>query len=289
MSSTTRARWTLIGENLTRCGVTGGYTILRADVTAAGQAGLPAAFDLVFLDPPYAMTPDEAVETVASVIAPGGRLVIEHAKRSVPAASIAGLALARTLTAGDSALSFYRHEDATERGGMSTNQQSERIAVCPGSFDPLTNGHVDLVARAARLFDRVVVAILVNEQKTPLLPTADRVALARDVFGAEPRVQVETFDGLLVDCAARVGATASCAGLRSARRLRLRVADDGDEPAAAAGPRDRVSAAGARGERDQLAPGEGNLAAGRRHQRPGPARGPGTVARRWAPSARATR
>ena len=98
---------------------------------------------------------------------------------------------------------------------MSTNHQSERIAVCPGSFDPLTNGHVDLIARAVRLFDRVVVAILVNEQKTPLLTTADRVALAREVFAAEPRVQVETFDGLLVDCAARVGATAIVRGLRS--------------------------------------------------------------------------
>ena len=52
---------------------------------------------------------------------------------------------------------------------MSMNQQAERIAVCPGSFDPLTNGHVDLISRAARIFDRVVVAILVNDQKTPLL------------------------------------------------------------------------------------------------------------------------
>ena len=99
---------------------------------------------------------------------------------------------------------------------MSMNQQIERIAVCPGSFDPLTNGHVDLISRAARLFDRVVVAILVNDQKTPLLPAADRVALAREVFAGEPRVQVETFDGLLVDFAARVGATAIVRGLRSA-------------------------------------------------------------------------
>ena len=67
---------------------------------------------MVFLDPPYAMAPDEAVEAVARAVAPGGRLVIEHARRSVLAASIAGLVLARTLTAGDSALSFYRH-DAT--------------------------------------------------------------------------------------------------------------------------------------------------------------------------------
>jgi pantetheine-phosphate adenylyltransferase len=91
----------------------------------------------------------------------------------------------------------------------------ERIAVCPGSFDPITSGHVELVERAARLFDRVVVAILVNEQKTPLLPADARVALARQVF-ADPRVEVATFDGLLVEYAARRGAAAIVRGLRSA-------------------------------------------------------------------------
>jgi pantetheine-phosphate adenylyltransferase len=96
------------------------------------------------------------------------------------------------------------------------NQQVERIAVCPGSFDPLTNGHVDLVTRAARLFDRVVVAILVNEQKTPLLPAAERLVLAREVFAGEPRVQVDSFEGLLVDYAVRAGAEAIVRGLRSA-------------------------------------------------------------------------
>jgi len=97
----------LIGENLTRCGVTGGYTVLRADMATAW---LPAVFDLVFLDPPYAMAPDEAVGAAASAMAPGGRLVIEHATRSAASAALAGLTRTRTLTAGDSALSFYRHE-----------------------------------------------------------------------------------------------------------------------------------------------------------------------------------
>ena len=64
---------------------------------------------------------------------------------------------------------------------MSSSQQA-RVAICPGSFDPLTNGHVDLIQRAARLFDRVVVAVLVNEQKTPLLPRDDRVRLAQTVL-----------------------------------------------------------------------------------------------------------
>jgi 16S rRNA (guanine966-N2)-methyltransferase len=100
----------LIGKNLARCSVMDGYTILRADMAAAGPTGLRAVFDVVFLDPPYAMAPGEAVETVAPMVAPGGQLVIEHARRSVPAKSIAGVVLTRTLTAGDSALSFYRHD-----------------------------------------------------------------------------------------------------------------------------------------------------------------------------------
>jgi pantetheine-phosphate adenylyltransferase len=99
---------------------------------------------------------------------------------------------------------------------MSMSQHVERIAVCPGSFDPLTYGHVDLISRAARIFDRVVVAILVNDQKTPLLSAADRLALVREVFADEPRVEVESFDGLLVDFAARAGAVAIVRGLRNA-------------------------------------------------------------------------
>ena len=99
---------------------------------------------------------------------------------------------------------------------MSMTERIERIAVCPGSFDPLTNGHLDLVARAARTFDRVIVAILVNQQKTPLLSTGDRLSLAREIFADESRVRVETFEGLLVDFAAGVGAGAIVRGLRSA-------------------------------------------------------------------------
>lgn len=91
-----------------------------------------------------------------------------------------------------------------------------RVAICPGSFDPLTVGHVDLVRRASLLFDRVVVAILVNDQKTPLLPQGERVELARAVFAELTRVEVDTFDGLLVEYAARRGAVAIVRGLRNA-------------------------------------------------------------------------
>ena len=96
-----------------------------------------------------------------------------------------------------------------------TPTATPRIAICPGSFDPVTNGHVDLIGRAAVLFDRVVVAILVNAQKQPLLDTDTRVALARRAFGDRANVEVATFDGLLVDFAASRGASAVVRGLRT--------------------------------------------------------------------------
>ena len=91
-----------------------------------------------------------------------------------------------------------------------------RLAICPGSFDPLTVGHVDLVERAAALFDRVVVAILVNSDKSPLFTQAERVAIVREVFAPVKNVDVEAFDGLLVEYADRRGAVAIVRGLRSA-------------------------------------------------------------------------
>jgi pantetheine-phosphate adenylyltransferase len=72
-------------------------------------------------------------------------------------------------------------------------------AVCPGSFDPVTNGHLDIIGRAARLFDEVIVAVLVNDAKTGLFPVAERMALLGEVTGEYGNVRVESFRGLLVD------------------------------------------------------------------------------------------
>jgi pantetheine-phosphate adenylyltransferase len=89
------------------------------------------------------------------------------------------------------------------------------LAVYPGSFDPLTNGHVDIIARGVRLFDRIVVAILVNAEKSPLFSIDERVAIARDVFKDMPTVEIDTFDGLLVDYVARRQAQVIVRGLRA--------------------------------------------------------------------------
>ncbi len=90
-----------------------------------------------------------------------------------------------------------------------------RLAVYPGSFDPLTNGHVDIIKRGGRLFDRVVVAILLNLEKAPLFTAEERVAAAREVFKDQPTVEVDTFGGLLVDYARQREASAIVRGLRA--------------------------------------------------------------------------
>lgn len=90
---------------------------------------------------------------------------------------------------------------------------SERTALYPGSFDPVTSGHLDIIERACAIFDRVVVAVLENPAKTPLFSIEERVDLLRRSLDGD-RVRVDTFDGLTVECARRVGAIAIVRGLR---------------------------------------------------------------------------
>lgn len=89
-----------------------------------------------------------------------------------------------------------------------------KVAVFPGSFDPLTVGHVELARRAARLFGRVVVAVAQDADKRHLLSLAERVEIATEAFADVPNIAVESFQGLVVDCARRHGATTLVKGLR---------------------------------------------------------------------------
>ena len=92
---------------------------------------------------------------------------------------------------------------------------AEQLAIYPGSFDPLTNGHVDIIQRGSKMFDRIVVAILLNVEKSPLFTVAERVDIAREVFAGYPNVEVDTFDGLLVEYARRKRAGVIVRGLRA--------------------------------------------------------------------------
>ena len=89
------------------------------------------------------------------------------------------------------------------------------LAVYPGSFDPLTNGHVDIIERGARLFDRIIVAIAVNAEKAPMFSMAERVDIAKAVFRNHPNVEVDTFEGLLVNYVERRKANVIVRGLRA--------------------------------------------------------------------------
>jgi pantetheine-phosphate adenylyltransferase len=89
------------------------------------------------------------------------------------------------------------------------------IAIYPGSFDPLTNGHLDLIARGSRLVDRLVVAILSNQAKQPLFTVEERAEMLREVLKPYPNVEIGWFDGLLVEYAAQRGAKIVLRGIRA--------------------------------------------------------------------------
>jgi len=89
------------------------------------------------------------------------------------------------------------------------------IAVCPGSFDPITYGHLDIITRGAKVFDQIYVVVLNNSSKKPLFSVEERIELIREVTGDIPNVVVDSFQGLLVDYAKKVNAKAIIRGLRA--------------------------------------------------------------------------
>ncbi len=91
----------------------------------------------------------------------------------------------------------------------------KRTAIYPGSFDPLTNGHVAIIQRGLKVFDRLVVAVANNPEKKPMFSVAERKTMIAEALGDDPRVEVDSFDGLLVDYARRKGVHTVLRGLRA--------------------------------------------------------------------------
>lgn len=89
------------------------------------------------------------------------------------------------------------------------------IAIYPGSFDPVTNGHLDIIERSAKIFDKVIVAILVNSSKTPTFTTEEKIDMLKKSTAHIPNVEVEFFDGLLVNYVRKKGARVIVKGLRA--------------------------------------------------------------------------
>lgn len=93
--------------------------------------------------------------------------------------------------------------------------KEQRLAIYPGTFDPLTNGHVSLVKRGLRIFDHIVLAVAKDTPKKPMFTLEERVEMGREVFADEQEISVEGFEGLLVKYAEKRGATAVMRGLRA--------------------------------------------------------------------------
>ena len=98
---------------------------------------------------------------------------------------------------------------------MTEKLRSSDIAIYPGTFDPITNGHVDIITRSLRMFERVIVTIAINPNKTPLFSLEERISLIQQCFAANDRVEVDTTSGLIVDYAMRKNACAIIRGLRA--------------------------------------------------------------------------
>ena len=100
-------------------------------------------------------------------------------------------------------------------GSARSAEGSGHIAIYPGSFDPITNGHLDLIERGAKLVDKLIVSILRNDSKQPLFTVEERMEMLQEVIGPVPNVEIDCFDGLLVDYAARKDATVILRGIRA--------------------------------------------------------------------------
>jgi len=99
---------------------------------------------------------------------------------------------------------------------VAKNEELEnRVAIYPGSFDPVTNGHIELIFRGLEVFDRLIVAVAHNPRKKPLFTTEERVKLIREAFPKLPNLEVDCFEGLLVDYATRRNARVILRGLRA--------------------------------------------------------------------------
>jgi pantetheine-phosphate adenylyltransferase/16S rRNA (guanine(966)-N(2))-methyltransferase RsmD len=195
-----------IRENLRRAGLEGRAEVFRGDVGRALDRMLTEGrlFSLIFADPPYRIAATEVggvVSRLGALLAPGGRVVIESGE--APAGGTGG------------------KKGVTRRYGGTFVTILERseitmiVAVCPGSFDPVTTGHLDIIRRASGIFDHVVVAVGSNPRKRPRLPAAERARLIEKVTAEFDNVSVEVMEGLLVDFAREQGARVLVKGLRA--------------------------------------------------------------------------
>ena len=197
----------VVKANLEALGLSARAELLVEDAARYLSRAPNASCDVVFVDPPYALALDAALlARLVALVRPGGLVVIERDRRTIdPAAE--GLSLMRERVYGDTRVATW--ERRREGSPMPT------AAIYAGSFDPLTNGHVDIVHRGLKTFDRVVLAIANNPQKSHIFSADERLAMARGCLGHLAGIEFDTFDGLLVEYAQGKGVKVLLRGLRA--------------------------------------------------------------------------
>ena len=213
----------VVRENLASLGLSEASEVVQADAATAvhrlARAG--RRFELALLDPPYAAP--EALERALRAVATSGILapdamVVAETSRRLPLPAIPGLASLDERRYGDTVVHRLVHRLGREmHAAMSDRARSSdpRLALFAASFDPVTNGHLDLVQRARPLFSELVVAVARNVAKQGTFRFDERVEMLRAVLGQEPGIRIAVFDGLLVDYARQIGARVLLRGLRA--------------------------------------------------------------------------
>lgn len=195
-----------IRENLRRTGLEAGAEVVRGDVHRELERLRKDGrqYNLIFLDPPYRIAATEVegvLSRLGALLAPGGRVVVERGE--APEEVLRGKKGVTRRYGGTVVTVFDRFD-------LMMN-----VAVCPGSFDPITVGHLDVIRRASGVFDHVVVAVGGNRVKNPRLAPDERARLIEKVIGDLGNVSVEIMDGLLVEFARERGARVIVKGLRA--------------------------------------------------------------------------
>jgi pantetheine-phosphate adenylyltransferase len=190
-----------IRANLAATGLAG--TVVHADVFRFLEEAPAAMFDLALVDPPYAFTGwPELLRRL-----PAGLVAIESGFEVDPGL---GWQTLRSRRYGGTVVTLARRAAAPREGGKLVG-----TALIPGSFDPVTYGHLDIIERVATLFDEVVVAAVGNPAKAPVFSLEERKSMLADVTAHLPNLRIESFDGLLVDFALARGVKAVVKGLRA--------------------------------------------------------------------------